>query len=248
MYCHNHIMPFKRKFSVKRSHSYSTMSYSKKKKMSSMRRRRLVRTIKSVVTRAAEPKRKDYQWNKTELYHNIIQGGFLLNYGSSTSGAAACMPLQGTKDSERVGDEILLTGFKLRMLLGQKSDRPNVSFRYWVLSVPKGYAYAYATWFDATTNNVLLDSVNRDCCIILSTGIWRPNEAGLANSGGDEYTFVKQLWIPYRKRIAFAPHATTAHSDRDIHFLIAPYDAYGSLATDNVAYIQLISTMYYRDP
>lgn len=236
-------MVYKRKYRGKRSKPYN-----KKRISFGTRRSRLVRTIKSVVKRTAESKRKDYQWSKTELYHNVIQGGFLLNYGSGTAGAAACMPLQGTKDSERIGDEILLSGFKLRMLLGQKADRPNVTFRYWVLSVPKGYPYSYSTWFDATTNNVLLDSVNKDCCKILSSGTWRPNEAGLNNAGGDEYTFVKQLWIPYRKRISFAPHATTAHQDNDIHFLIAPYDAYGSLSTDNIAYIQIVSTMYYRDP
>lgn len=204
-------------------------------------RKRLVRTIKAVALRRSEPKAKDTTFGKVELYHNTVQSGYLLN-------TVSAMPTQGTSDSQRVGDQIYTRGFTLRMLLGQKADRPNVTFKYWIVGVPKGVVYAYASWFDASTNNVLLDRINTDLVKIYKSGVWRPNEAGLTGTGGDEYTFVKKLWLPYRKNYKFLSHGGTSHNDHDLHFLIACYDAYGTLATDNIAYIQAVSTFYYRDP
>lgn len=212
-----------------------------KGRVASQYRKRLIRTIKAVTMKHAEPKSKDLTFGKVELYHNLVQSGYLIN-------TVAAMPVQGTSDSQRIGDQINVTGFSLRMLLGQKADRPNVTFKYWVLKVPKAVTFAYASWFDATTNNVLLDRVNTDLCKIITSGVWRPNEAGLSNTGGDEYTFVKKLWLPYKKIYRFLSHGGTSHDDDDIHFLITCYDAYGTLTSDNIAYIQAVSTIYYRDP
>ena len=109
------------------------------------------------------------------------------------------MPAQGVGDTDRIGDHIRVTGFRLRMLIGQKSDRPNVNFRWVCVAAPKGSSYNYNDWFISTTNNVLLDDVNTDYLKILKTGIWRPNEAGLVSTGTKEYTFTKKIIITFTR-------------------------------------------------
>lgn len=240
-------MPYKRKFVSKKKRAVSR----RKSVSSSMNRRRLTTMIKRAVLKKAEPKCKRFAFEKTEIYHN----SFYSPGGAPPSGYICAinnyglMPAQGTGDNQRVGDQINVSGFKLKLLIGQKADRPNVSFRWFVLRVPKGSAISYTTWFVGTTGNVLLDDPNTDFVKVLRSGLWRPNEAGLANTGGDEYTFAKRLWIPYKKLIKFGPaDAATTHNDDDLYFTMVGYDAYGTLQTDNIAYAQMGLELHYRDP
>lgn len=212
------------------------------KPMTAYRRKRLIKLIKKVAIKRSELKQKDASYGKVELYHNLYAGGYVLN-------STASMPTQGTADNQRVGDELYTSGVTVRCLFGQKADRPNVNWKVWFMEVPKGTAFSSAGWFEQTTSNVLLDNPNRDFVKVIKTVSMRPDEAGLNNSGGDEYTFVRKWWIPYRRLIKFGPTASgTSHNQNDLHMIIACYDAYGSLTTDNIGYVQAVSTLFYRDP
>ena len=217
-----------------------TTPYSRRKAVLASRSR-LVKTIKAVTKRVAEPKTKRINCLKTELYHNAP---YTVCLNTSTS-----MPNQGVADNERVGDQIYTQNWRLRMLIGQKGDRPNVSFRWFVLKAPKGSSYSYSDWFINVTTNVMLDDINTDYLKVLKSGLWRPNEAGLTATGNDEYTFVKEIIVPYKKLVKFGPaDGARTHNDDDIWFLLCAYDAYGSLGSDNVAYIQVHQEVNYKDP
>lgn len=212
------------------------------RKFRGMTNKKLVKTIQRVVKKTAESKRKSANWTKVEMYHNSFNVSQQLNQ-------SVCMPVQNVSDSGRIGDEIYVSGFRIKMLCGQKGDRPNVNWKWWVLKVPKGSAVTYSNWFRITTANVLLDDPNTDFVKVLKSGYMRPNQAGLTASGDDEFTFVKQLWIPYRKRYKFGPNnADITHNDDDIYFCMVAYDAFGTMATDNIAYVQMQSEVFYRDP
>ena len=231
-------MPYKR-YSRKFTRRPYKKTYTKKRYTA--RRSRLSTIVRRIALRQAEPKCKYTAHSKTELYHNAPYT-ILLN-------DPARMPAQGVTDSERVGDMINMSGIRLRMLLGQKGDRPNVNFRWWLLKGPKGSSYSYSDWFISTTVNVMLDDINTDYLKVLKTGYWRPNEAGLTASGNDEYTFVKKITLPYKKLVKFGPAGSAvSHNDSDIWFLLCAYDAYGSTGADNIAYIQVAEDLYYKDP
>jgi len=209
------------------------------------------RRVKQVMLRNCEPKIKYADRGKTELYHNSFHSavpgaatGLVMLLNSSTT-----MPAQDTSDQGRIGDQIRTSHYKIKMLIGQKSDRPNVSFRYYVLSVPKGSAISYANWFIPTAGNVLLDDPNPDFVKTIKQGVWRPNQAGLAGSGGDEFTFVKRLHVPYKRLLKFGPlDAAVTHNDNDLWFVLMAYDAYGTLVSDNIAYIASGTELHYKDP
>ena len=228
-------MAFKRKFrrnkKTPRRKSYSSTASAK----------RLRTIIKRTVLKVAEPKERTTLIDKIEMYHNVFTTVHLNTAGN--------MPSQGTQEVQRVGDQINTSGFMIRALFGQKTDRPNVTFRWFIVKVPKGSTYTYANWFRNITSNVMLDNINTDFCKVLKQGTMRPNEAGLGATGGDEYTFVRKYFVPYKKLLKFGPaDGSQTHNDEDIYLLIAPYDAFGSLVSDNVAYMQAAFTLYYKDP
>ncbi len=45
------------------------------------------------------------------------------------------MPTQGVGDNQRVGDQINMSDLKLELLMGQKADLPNVTFRWFILLI-----------------------------------------------------------------------------------------------------------------
>lgn len=188
--------------------------------------------------------------SKTEIYHNCFYSGTSINTGLVWPlNDAGVMPSQGVADNQRVGDEINMMSFSIKLVLGQKADRPNVNWRYLVLSVPKGSTITYANWFILTTGNVMLDDPNRDFVKTIRQGFWRPNEAGLVGGSADEYTFTKRIFFPYKKLLKFGPGGgATTHNDNDLYFVLMGYDAFGSLTTDNIGYVQASTTLYYRDP
>lgn len=230
-------MAFKRKQSTARKSKRKPY----RKNYSAINTRRLRTLIKRTVLKTAEPKERTTVIDKIEMFHNVFTTVQLNPPGN--------MPSQGTQEVQRVGDQINTSGFMVRALFGQKTDRPNVTFRWFIVKVPKGSVYSYANWFRNITSNVLLDNINTDFCKVLKQGTMRPNEAGLGNLGGDEYTFVRKYFVSYKKLLKFGPaDGAQTHNDEDIYWLIAPYDAFGSLITDNVAYVQAAFTIYYKDP
>lgn len=230
-------MPVSRKLSARTK--YPRKSYAKKrfvpKKMTTTFRNK----VKRALLKTVEPKKVSFNHGATALYHNVVSV-FHLNKSDT-------MCSQGTGDNQRVGDQINAVGYKLKILFGQKSDRENVTFKMWVVKVPKGSAYSYANWFDPVTNNTHLDDINEDFVKVVMKRQFKYN---VAINDNDEFTFVKQFWIPYKKNIKFGPpNAAVTHSDPfDLYMMLAPYDAYGSLLTDNIAYIQFSQALHYKDP
>lgn len=207
--------------------------------------------VKRVLMKTCEPKTKTANFGKVEMYHNCFYngGGVTLTGNVCHLNASALMPAGGTLDSQRIGDQIYMSHFRLKMLIGQKGDRPNVNFRYLILSVPKGSPIVYGDWFINTTGNILLDDPNKDFVKVIKQGTWRPNQAGLSATGNDEFTFAKRLSVPYKKLLKFGPaDGAVTHNDNDLYFVLMAYDAYGTPTSDNIAYCHMSLEIGYRDP
>jgi len=220
-----------------------------KRKVAPSNTRRLKALIRETVKRVSEPKTKTANFGKVEMYHNCFYSGTPVNTGYvALINDQAIMPQQNGSDSGRIGDQIYVSGFRLKLLLGQKADRPNITFRYFVFSVPKSSSINYGNWFINTTGNVLLDDPNYDFVKVHKSGFWRPNEASLATTT-KEYTFTKRIVVPYKKLLKFGPaDGATTHNDSDLYLSVMCYDAYGTLISDNIAYAQVSMEMSYKDP
>lgn len=240
----------------KRRISAYSGSYTRRRRYRSLRGKgKLAGAIKRQLISMAEPKHFDSNFGKLELYHNSgspVSGQILP--ALVTFNTAASMPDQGVGDQNRVGDQIYSKGFKLRMLFGQKADRHNVTFRVIVTKATSvNQPTTYAQLFDASTLNCLLDTINTDRQQVLyHKYIKMKIHPDLSGVGGadKEFTFVKSIWIPYKKLFKFSADGGTVGTGTDpglrVYFLA--YDAYGTLLTDNIAYVQVYSRFYFSDP
>lgn len=209
-------------------------------------RSRIAQICKSVILKTAEPKEKTIVIGKTDLNHNtfvIHQMNYHMN-----------MPAEGDNETERVGDRINAGGYLLRFLIAQQSDRPNVTFRYYVVSTNKGNAYNYNNYFLNHMSNILLDSPNKDYVTVHKSGYIRQTKADAsyfigANGASREKTTPFKLWVPWKKLIKFGPgQGATIPQEKDLYLIIGAFDAYGTLLTDIIGYFHASQTLYYKDP
>lgn len=233
-------------YSKKRA--YAPKKKISKKKAAPKKKSNLVKLIKSITLKESETKYTNQSVVKTELYHNTYT-----NLGDIF---AKCYPLQGVRDDQRIGDSIVQRGIKMRFLLGQKYDRPNVTFKLWLLKIPRSQSLiSFPTMFDQETGNVLLDSTNSDNVKVIWTKTIHRNYPNLSAAvpgtvESREITFPIQQYLKLQRKVTFVSDGSTdqGYTDTD-HVLIATcYDAFGTLSSDNCAYIQTFLRYYYKDP
>jgi len=245
-------MAYKRKFAKK---TYSKKSKPYAKKGVPKKKSKLVALIKKTVLKTSESKNLPYDHGKIELYHNsgspasgrILPASFEID-------APYVMPVQGLGDTNRIGDSIYVSGMKVRMLIGQKYDRPNVTFRIMCVKVTnQDYPATVAQLFDNTTGNVLLDTVNNDRVKTVYHKTIKMQQSTLAPGIGGtyttkEYTFTHSFYISAKRKIDFTTNGGTSFARSRHYVFVFAYDAYGTLVTDNIAYVQGYSNLYFRDP
>jgi len=236
-------MAYKRKMTYANTSSYRR-SQKRKPKRKIKAKTSFAKRVKRVVMKVSETKRAPISWNKVELFHNVFSTTQNLHINS-----AAVMPTGGgLQQGNRIGDQIDTIGWKVRCLLGQKGDRPNVNWRLMVYSIPKGGSIAYGDVFKNITANVLLDEPNTDYTQVIYQRNLRPSP-DLSGTGGDEYTFCHKFFVPHKKKYKFGPGENViTHNQRDVYFAIICYDAFGSVITDNIAYMQVFTELQYKDP
>lgn len=199
-----------------------------------------------VVNKSSETKIKDYSYGKMELYHNMPQ---LLELNSANA-----LPTRGTGFDNRIGDSIRKVGTRHTMLLGGKANRTNVTFRLMYITYPRDATYAYSDFFINKSGNALLDRVNTDLVKVIKVIYIKPQKATLfvgntqsPESGMIEYTSAKKVWIPSKSILKFPEGSSSEASNRKFGVLITAYDAYGTLTSDNIGYIQHLISNYYKD-
>lgn len=230
-------------YSKKRAYAPKKKIY--KKKTAPKSKTNLVKLIKAVTLKQSETKHTNDTVVKTELYHNTYT-----NLGDILKKA---YPLEGTGDDQRIGDKIVQRGIKIRMLLGQKYDRPNVTFKIWLLRFNS--TFGFNSLFDQTSGNILLDSTNSDYCKVVWSKTIHKNYPNLSAAvpgtvESREITFPLQQYLSIPKNITFTTNGgTDAGATQMSHALIVgAYDAYGTLETDNIGYVQVFTRYYYKDP
>lgn len=200
--------------------------------------------IKSIVLKTAETKYRNFSLPKVELYHNNIY---------PMTDLMGIMPPQGDTDGDRNGDCIYATGIKIRLMLGQKADRPNVTYKIFVVQYDDDTSgtLTYSNFYHNASGNGLLDAVQtkrfkvRKALTIKSKGT--SMEVG---ESGKEFIRPLSFWIPLKKKVKFQKDDAilVTNMPQQFKIIVLAYDAYGTLGTDNIAYIQGCATLYFKDP
>lgn len=220
-------------------------------KLAGLRRNAFTKKIKRTILKMAEPKHICYSHGKTEVYHNAgeptgvyryLPNPIILNGNNQ-------MPGVGTSDKTRNGDQIYGTGIAVNLLLGQKQDRHNVTWRIMVLKIsPSEKPTQLDDFIENTSGNILLDSVNTDRGKIVYQKYIKHRLDPDAGTAGKEYTFTHRIFIKNRQLYKFTKDADKLHENKIFYVYVFAYDAYGTLLSDNIGYVQGWTKFYYRDP
>lgn len=252
-------MPYKRKRSAStyKSRKFRRATPYRRPRFTSRlaSRKSISRIARRVVMSAAEDKEKTASHGKVELNHNTLSAIAHLNSPSSTY-----MPGQGSGDTQRVGDKIYARGFNVHLLCGQKRDRPNITWRIICVAQRSGSGVLnYAGLFKNVSGNGMLDEINTDKVTVLYQKYLKPLKCldnvsvevppvGEDFPAAKEYTFTRKIFIPRKKMYKFEEDGSMVHNDKDIFMYVIPYDAYGTLTTDNIAYVQTWCKFKFKDP
>lgn len=238
--------------------AYTTATRKKKiyrrKKAAPKKKSNLVKLIKNVVLKNSETKNVPYSHGKIELYHNSGSpaSGRILHSSIQLDGAAM-NPSQGTDDDNRIGNSINVRGVKVRMLLGQKDDRMNVTFRIVVIKVtPQQEPSAVNQMFDDVSGNIMLDSLNTDRFKVVYSKFIKshisPQLGTGASSEQKEFTRIWRFYLRTPRKIDFRDPSSNEYSGFRHYMYVFAYDAYGTLITDNIGYVQTYTNLYFKDP
>lgn len=200
--------------------------------------------------RYTETKYQNLNFGKTDCKHNKLTLLGTTN-DNIVSGNGI---VQGLKPDQRVGNEIYLTGIKYNLLLGQFSDRPNVTFKLFVVewNDTAGTITNQTQFMYSNTGNIMLDPIQSHRFKVHKVYTYK-SRIGMMEVGETpkEKTIPISFWVPLRRKIRFLDDNSNemiGGMRQNFQVVIAVYDAYGTLTTDNIAYVQGGATIYYKDP
>ena len=178
------------------------------------------------------------------LHNNYLSGSFNPVLNGITQ-----LPPQGDGDSNRTGNDILAQGIQLKGMFGCKQDRHNCTFRVLAYKCTKGMSIgSYSSVFDNQTGNVMLDGVDKDRVkVIFDKKVhYKPINP---SPDGKEITIFRKFLIPQKTAYKFYDDGVQDNSYQyDIHTVcFLAYDAYGTLITDNIGYVQCWSRFYFKE-
>lgn len=262
-------------------------SYSKKKRspLRYYRRRRtgtkaLTRMIKNVSLKNSEPKIASQLFSSLSNPGHLTLGHNVTRYNLNllkTTQATTANP--GTQvQSNRIGNEIVAKGLKLRVQLINAPTKANVTYKLFV--------FRYNSDKDATTmidtafwcgtdgtgavQNRMIDFPDTREVTILKTMIINtsshtanmnqstnytnsehPYILGTASDGSTPgmHSTYRDIWIPLKnQKIKYDANNSGVPKFKDIGFAVVAYDVNNTPSNTTLGYLDFTSRLYFRDP
>jgi len=178
---------YKKKTYRKKSTTSAKSRYSGRKSNSN-----LVRLIKQVSLQQSETKMATYDSTVLTMYHNISQRvrANMLQTGQGIT--------DGLTINNRIGDTVSPRGVKLYMTFRQPADRPNVTFKVWILKIHGDVTPPTFVPLKAITGNNMMDPVDTEKCSVVKVLQYKFGDNYWSSTLGNskEMTFFRKVWIP----------------------------------------------------
>jgi hypothetical protein len=168
----------------------------------------------------------DTRWSNQQLYHNI---------GAKWNNTVNMLDLisNGNTVFTRIGASIFVKGLDFRLVLNNKTDRPNVSYRVVVVATP---ATSSADSFDEIVGGGAFTGTHVPIQSVILHDATFPNNqgSGMENNvtPNKERSFNHSAYIPINRAVTYG--TDNGCQTRIVGYII-PYDSYGTLTTDNIA-------------
>lgn len=232
----------------RRGSSSSTRGFKKRRSMPRKfsQKRAFVRRVKSIIKSSAETKSRIDQLTTpllgSQIFHNV----------TSKLADNLMLTAQSNDDFGREGDSVNPVGISLKFLVKQESDRPNVTFKYWVLRIAGSGTAPVFCPLKNVTGNVLLDSVDTEKAKVLRSGTFKYPDNYYINPGGNydkELTYVRKLYIPFKglSKYVYSGDNTLQGRDFNVALYVSAYDSFGTLPVDNICDCIVHKEFYFKD-
>lgn len=181
---------------------------------------------------------------------------------------------QGTGDpmsqgqGQRIGDQITVSGVRIKGFLECALKRPKVFFRVMLVKCAKGDTPSDATFWKGDSGNKMIDVVNTERYTIIaqarftvkvdnSAPAHAVNAAGEASADyttwGGKGTKIFSLWIPGSKfsksrNLTYENGSSSQLKFYDYRVVVSAYDWYGTLESSTVGKVnELYTKVYFKD-
>lgn len=217
--------------------------------------------VKRVILKTAETKYFDRGVEDVELFHNLGRGTLLLPPSVVTSIPqlfnvwADITP--GTARFQRIGDDIIPRGMKLKMWIANKTDRENTKVRVIVAQLPKQYAGAVTDYqFDplqlpntgALGHTNLMPPDTDKGVKFLYDKIHVIGQGQVNNTANKEKSKYVNIWVKTKMgRIKYDTNSFTI-VQKPIAVYCIPYEQFNTATTSNLASCACFMRLYYKDP
>lgn len=246
-------MPFKKSYKKNTKPIFRKMNNSKV--IAKKKRSNLVSLIKQINIKESERKYKSTTLTTGQMYHNLIYQFHI--WGSSGTLAFDALPAQGTTDGHRVGDRILLEGFKVRAIFQIPGDRKTTTVAIYWCPHNSDQGDPSSDLQHNVTGNTLVDPMQKKRypgAKLIGKYRCKPvdsmEDAGSWATAQNSMPIYVSFWIPIKKKVYFIADASTTPSNlKEFGSLcIAPYHTYSAVSTDNIVVdAQINATAYFKD-
>lgn len=220
---------------------------------------KLAKKIKSISLAQAETKVASVLHTGTNLGHN--QTNFSLNLLKSTQ---SINNNPGNNESgNRIGNEVVARGLKLRVQLINNLTESNVTYKWYLFRYPSGKQMTDADFWvgpsgQGATQNRMIDFVDTREVKILKSGIVRTSgktanmqqtTSDLTASANRVHSTYFDVWYPMKNRkIKYDGNNSETPRFTDIGFAVVSYDANNTIQGTTLGYLDFTHRFYYKDP
>jgi len=206
--------------------------------------RSIVKLIKNVTLKTQETKTAYQTTTIISQFHNLSLLA-RVNLMSTTQGIT-----DGLSVANRLGDTVTPIGVKLYMGFRQASDRPNVTWKVWIVKHWGSTTPPSSVPVKAITGNLLLDPIDTEkCSAVLVKTFKNPDNYFNGTLGNSRETcFFKKLWIPLpRVPYVYGQDGGNSGKKYQLSMYVTAYDTLGTLITDQLGSFEISSMFYFKD-
>lgn len=225
------------------------------KTVANKRRANMVSLIKDINYKMSERKYLTKTQNTGLLNHNTI---YQYHLWGPTGNTFDCLPVQSITDGGRIGDRIMIEGFKVRCLFQIPGDRRNTTIALYYVPHNSEHGDPSSSLFHNITGSTMVDPLQKKRFPRAKLiGKFRVKPA-------DQYTYIggahgdslnaapitAEFWIPINKKVFFSADATIVPTNLMEYgtICVCPYQQFSTLSTDNlVVNSNLNATCYFKD-
>ncbi len=197
---------------------------------------------KKTVMGIAETKHVGKTAENVQLFHN--KPLYLSNLLSTSQGVED--PNNQSSNKGRVGDEIQLTNCNIKFWLSNKLDRPNCMYRMIMFWYDSSVTLADAVCFFTQTNK-MLDRPNKEQISIIDQKYIFSGPMYLNGTEKFERSQLGTLNGRWKGKKITYDEGGAVPKKRTIGVVLAVYDAFGTLQTDNIASCSYNFQIFYKD-